>query len=164
MMSAAAHRTTDAQSAGGQLGDDTCIQSTVPVPVSPQAPTGVTATAGNTTATASGKAPDFLNGGTLTGYTANALPSGAACTATDATSCILAGLANGTTYNITVVPHTSAEGSGASMPVTAAPSSGPAFTSDSATTATSGVAFSFTVTVAGDLTPSLTSTGRLRWA
>ena len=52
-------------------------------------------------------APAFLDGGTLTGYTASAFPGSAACTTRDATSCTLTGLANGiSTYNITVSrPH-----------------------------------------------------------
>jgi len=146
----------------GELGDDATTQSTVPVLLSPQAPPSVTATAGNATATASWEAPVFLNGGTLTGYTATAFPGGAACTTTGATTCIISGLANGTTYNISVVAHTTAGDSGASLPVTAAPPGGePVFTSGSADTAAFGRAFTFTVTTTGDPAPTITRTGRL---
>jgi alpha-tubulin suppressor-like RCC1 family protein len=103
----------------GELGDDTTTtQSTVPVLVSPQAPTSITATAGGTTATVAWTAPAYLNGGTLTGYTATAAPGGAACTTTGAATCIITGLANGSTYSITVVAHTTVGDSGASTVIT----------------------------------------------
>ena len=147
--------------AAGDLGDDAAEQSAVPVLVGPQAPTSVTALPGDTTAAVSWTAPAILDGGTLTGYTATASPGGAACTTTGATTCILTGLANGTTYSVTVVAHTTAGDSGASAPATVAPSSAVAFTSQPAATAAFGVAFSFTVTAAGSPTPNITKTGRL---
>ena len=59
----------------GQLGDGTSTQRTAPVQVimlSPGPPTGVTATAADTTAAISWTAPATLGTGTLTGYTATA--------------------------------------------------------------------------------------------
>ena len=91
--------------------------------VGPQAPTGVTAVPGNTTATVSWTAPARLDGGTLTGYTASAAPGGAACTTSGSTTCTITGLANGTAYSVTVVVHTTVGDSGASMPATVTPKS-----------------------------------------
>ena len=111
----------------GQLGDDlydtvfTNGDSHVPVLAGPQAPTGVTATGGDATAAVSWTAPASLDTGTLTGYTATASPGGETCTTTGATACTITGLADGTTYSITVVAQTTAGYSGASTPVTVVP-------------------------------------------
>ena len=69
-------------------------------------PTSVTAAAGNTAAAVSWKAPVFLFGGAVTGYTAAASPGGETCSTTGATSCTITGLTNDTTYSVTVVAHT----------------------------------------------------------
>ena len=61
--------------ANGELGNNSTTASNVPVVVQgiiPGAPTGVTATPGDTTATISWTAPASLGTGTLTGYTATA--------------------------------------------------------------------------------------------
>ena len=127
----------------------------------PQAPAAVTAVPGDATATVSWTAPGSLDGGTLTSYTATAVPGGHTCTTTSATTCTITGLANGTTYSITVVAHTTCGDSGASMPATVTPAGGPAFTSSPAATAAFGHAFRFTVTTTGDPAPRITRTGRL---
>jgi alpha-tubulin suppressor-like RCC1 family protein len=145
----------------GELGDDSTNMSEVPVLAGPQAPTGLTAIPGDTIATVSWTAPTSLDGGTVIGYTASAAPGGAACTTASGTTCTLTGLANGTTYSITVVAHTTCGNSGASTPVTVTPAGGPAFTSGSAATAAFGHAFRFTVTAVGDPAPRITRTGRL---
>lgn len=64
----------------GQLGNNSTAQSSVPVTVSgsatlPGAPTGVTATPGDTTAAISWTVPASLGTGTLTGYTATWNPT-----------------------------------------------------------------------------------------
>ena len=87
----------------------------------PQAPAGVTAVPGDAMATVSWTAPGSLDGGTLTGYIATAVPGGAARATTGATICVITGLANGTTYSITVVTHTTVGDSGASTPATVTP-------------------------------------------
>jgi hypothetical protein len=98
----------------GELGDDSNSPSSVPVLVGPQAPTGVTADPGFTSATVSWTASAGLDGGTLTGYTATASPGGAACTTGGATTCVIAGLASGTTYSVAVVTQTGFADSAAS--------------------------------------------------
>jgi alpha-tubulin suppressor-like RCC1 family protein len=102
---------------GSQLGNDSTTQSPVAVYVGPQAPTGVGATAGNTTATVSWTAPVYLNNATLTGYTASSTPGTVTCsTAAGTTTCGLTGLTDGTTYTVTVIDTTSASSSNTSAP------------------------------------------------
>ena len=107
----------------GQLGDGTTTQRTAPVQVlmlSPLPPTGVTATAGDTTAAISWTAPATLGSGTLTGYTATATPGGASCSATT-TSCTIAGLTDGTAYSVAVVTRTTDGNSAPSTAVSVVP-------------------------------------------
>jgi alpha-tubulin suppressor-like RCC1 family protein len=147
--------------AAGDLGDNDG-ESTVPVLAGPQAPTDVTASAGNSSATVSWTAPANLDTGTVTGYTAIASPSGALCTTTGATTCTITGLTNGTSYAVTVVAHTTVGDSGASAPASITPvGGGLAFTSASTDTVTYATAFSFTVTAVGSPTPKITKSGRL---
>jgi YVTN family beta-propeller protein len=84
--------------------------NTVSVIAPPQpGPVDVTATTANTATVVSWNAPPyFLNGATVTGYTATASPGSEACSTTGATSCKITGLTNDTTYSITVVAHTTA--------------------------------------------------------
>ncbi len=105
----------------GDLGNDGTTASDVPVLAGPHAPSGVTALPGDTTATVSWAAPASLDGGTLIGYTATALPGGSACTTTSTTTCVVTGLTDGITYSISVVARTTAGDSGASAPATVTP-------------------------------------------
>jgi hypothetical protein len=77
----------------------------------PDAPTAVTATAGNAAALVSWTAP--ANGGAaITGYTVASTPGGAyTCTTTGATSCVVTGLTNGSPYKF-VVTATNGIGTG----------------------------------------------------
>ncbi|MGI9116097.1 MAG: fibronectin type III domain-containing protein, partial [Gaiellales bacterium] len=69
--------------------------------MAPDAPTGVTAIAGNAQIGVTWTAP--ADGGSpITGYTATAAPGGATCATTGDTSCTIAHLANGTTDTVTV--------------------------------------------------------------
>ena len=107
----------------GQAGDGTTNQDNLPVQVlllSPGAPTGVTATAGDTTAALSWTAPASLGTGTFTGYTATAQPGGANCSATT-TGCTITGLTDGTTYSVTVVTRTTDGNSAPSPAVSVTP-------------------------------------------
>jgi alpha-tubulin suppressor-like RCC1 family protein len=146
----------------GELGDhSTVTQSTVPVLAGPQAPTGVSAAPGDTTAAVSWTAPASLDGGTLTGYTATASPGGGTCRSTAATTCTITGLANATTYNVTVVAHTTVGDSGASAPASVTPGTRVAFTSDPSDTVAFGIPFTYTVSASGTPEPKITRTGRL---
>ena len=109
----------------GQAGDGTTTQRNAPVQVlllSPGAPTGVTVTAGDTTAVVSWTAPASLGTGTLTGYTATAQPGGASCSTTT-TGCTITGLTDGTTYSVTVVTRTTDGNSAPSPAVSVTPAS-----------------------------------------
>ncbi|WP_433377042.1 fibronectin type III domain-containing protein [Actinoplanes sp. CA-142083] len=81
--------------------------SSTPAPTRPNAPTGVTATAGTSSVLVSWQ-PPADNGVTITGYRAVAVPGPASCTTNGATSCILGGTA-GVSYRVMVVA-TSASG------------------------------------------------------
>jgi uncharacterized repeat protein (TIGR02543 family) len=67
----------------------------------PDAPSNVSATAGNTQATVSWTAPSS-GGADITGYTVTASNGGGSCTTTGGTSCVVTGLTNGTSYTFTV--------------------------------------------------------------
>jgi hypothetical protein len=76
----------------------------------PQAPTGVTAVAGNTQATVSFTAPAITGGSTITGYTVTSNPGGFTATGS-ASPLTVTGLTNGTSYTFTVTA-TNAIGTG----------------------------------------------------
>ena len=116
-------------------------------PTPPDAPTGVTATAGNQSATISWTAPANTGSGAITGYTVTASPGGATCTTTTATSCTISGLTNGTGYTFSVVATNSAGDSTASDPsssVTPAPSAPDAPTGVTATAGNGSATISWT--------------------
>jgi len=81
----------------------------------PGAPTGVTATIGNTSSVVSWTAPGSTGSSTITGYTVSASPGGYVCTTT-ATSCTVSGLTNGATYTFSVIATNSELNSVASTP------------------------------------------------
>lgn len=77
---------------------------TVPAPTSitaPAAPTGLTATAGDGQATVAWVAPTNIGSAAITGYTVTSSPGDFTCTTTGATTCVVSGLDNGTSYTFT---------------------------------------------------------------
>jgi outer membrane protein OmpA-like peptidoglycan-associated protein len=83
----------------------------------PGAPTNVTATAGNGSATVSWTAPTNNGGAAITSYTVTASPGGATCTVNaPATTCTVSGLTNGTSYTFTVKATNTAGNSTSSAP------------------------------------------------
>ncbi|MBK8077313.1 MAG: fibronectin type III domain-containing protein [Kineosporiaceae bacterium] len=87
-------------------------------PLTPDAPTGLTATPGNTQTSVSWTPPTWDGGAAITSYTTTASPGGATCT-TATTTCTLTGLTNGTTYTLTVTAtNTTGTGPGASVSAT----------------------------------------------
>jgi hypothetical protein len=75
----------------------------VPITVNglPDAPTAVSATAGNAQVTLNWIAPQNTGGTAITGYSVTGTPGGS-CTTTGATSCVVTGLTNGTAYTFQV--------------------------------------------------------------
>ncbi|MGA2837051.1 MAG: fibronectin type III domain-containing protein [Acidimicrobiales bacterium] len=70
----------------------------------PWPPSGVTATAGDTSAVVSWKPPIYSPGAPVTSYSVTSIPAGHQCTSST-TSCTVVGLVNGTDYTFTVVAH-----------------------------------------------------------
>ena len=87
----------------------------------PDAPTGVSAVAGDAQATVSWTAPANDGGDAITGYTVTSSPAGKTCTTTGATSCTVTGLTNGVSYTFTVTATNSTGTSVASASASATP-------------------------------------------
>ena len=85
-------------------GDGPASNPTAPIAPGfvPGSPTGIAITPSNSAVTVTWTAPANSGGTEITGYTATASPGGAQCTTTDATSCTITGLTNGTGYTVTV--------------------------------------------------------------
>ena len=85
----------------------------------PGAPQAVSAVGGNGSATVSWSAPR-ANGSPITGYNVTASPGGRTCATSGATSCTVAGLANGTVYSFTVTASNAVGAGPASAPTAGA--------------------------------------------
>ncbi|MHA3834870.1 fibronectin type III domain-containing protein, partial [Terrabacter sp. AAH1] len=91
------------------------VTNTPPVTV-PGAPSGVSAVAGDGQASLSWSAPVSDGGSSVTGYTVTASPGGKSVTTSGATSAVVTGLVNGTSYTFTVVASNAAGMGAASAP------------------------------------------------
>jgi outer membrane autotransporter protein len=123
-------------------------------PVVPGAPTAVTATAGNTSATVSFTAPAFTGGTAITGYTVTSSPGG--ITASGAGGPILVnGLTNGVAYTFTVTADNAAGTGPASLASNSVTPQAPVIVIDPATLAdgTVGVAYSQALNSSGGVAP-----------
>lgn len=93
----------------------------------PDAPTAVSATAGNGSAVVTWIAPTSDGGASLTGYTVTASPGGATCSSTPPqTTCTVSGLVNGTAYTFSATATNSVGSSPASTASSAVTPSAPA--------------------------------------
>ncbi|MBU6213133.1 MAG: fibronectin type III domain-containing protein [Actinomycetales bacterium] len=114
-------------SANNTVGSSAAVSSTPTAPqrLAPNAPTGASATAGDTTVTVSWTA-STTRGHAVISYIVTATPGGATCTANaPATTCAISSLTNGTSYSFTVVATSAGGNSAASAAATATPSGKP---------------------------------------
>jgi Fibronectin type III domain len=141
--------------------------------VAPGAPTGVTATPGNSQIGVSWTAPASDGGSAITGYAVSAAASGGGTTITEtvnnpsATSAVIGGLTNGTAYDITVTAI-NAVGTGPAAPFSGNPvtptASAPLITSSNSLAVGVGHELSFKVTAVGKPKPAITASGLPQWA
>ena len=132
----------------------------------PGAPTGATATAGNTTATVSWTAPTSSGSAPISGYIVTSKPGGKTCTTTGATQCTVGGLTNGTAYTFAVQAITGFGTGPASADSNAVvPSSATALVVSAGLRQTSHVPFNVTVTARDGLGAIQTGyRGKVRFA
>jgi len=90
--------------ATNSVGDGPAAQTESVIPAAvPDAPTEVTVERGEGQVTVSWTAPTETGGSDITGYTVTASSDNATCATTDATTCTVEGLTNGTEYTFSVV-------------------------------------------------------------
>jgi hypothetical protein len=137
----------------------------------PGAPTGVTATPGNTQISVSWTAPASDGGSAITGYTVSAQGGGTTITEAlsnpSATSAVIGGLTNGTAYDVTVAA-VNAVGTGPAVAFSGDPvtptAAAPLITSSNSIAVGVGQKLSFKVTAVGKPKPVITASGLPSWA
>jgi hypothetical protein len=137
--------------------------------VVPGAPTGVTAVAGNASATVSWTAPSFTGGSPILSYTVTGTDTSHAAApvtvlvsgAPVPTSATVSGLTPGDAYTFTVVATSTAGSSANSAPSAPVVPFAPPTISGTPGPATVGVAYSFSFTTTGYPAPAVTATGTL---
>ena len=93
----------------------------------PSAPRNVSVSrSGSGSISVSWETPTSNGGSAVTGYTATATPGGQSCTTTDALSCVISGLTNGTSYSVTLTATNAVGTSGASTAASVTPATLPA--------------------------------------
>ena len=114
--------TVVAVNGAGTSATFTSISGT-PEPTVPDAPGTPTLTSLNKSLAVSWSPPDTNGGSAITSYVASASSSSgtSTCSTTGALSCTISGLANGTTYSVTVIAVNVVGQSAASLPVTGIP-------------------------------------------
>jgi uncharacterized delta-60 repeat protein len=120
---------------GIQNGSSSLVRSVralyfAPAAVAPDAPTALTAVAGNGAVTLTWTAPANNGGSAILSYTVTGIPAGGGtavgCTTTGALTCTVTGLSNGVLYTFTVTATNSAGPSGPSASATPQPQAAPA--------------------------------------
>jgi hypothetical protein len=134
----------------------------------PNAPTITNVVGGDGQVTVTWNAPSNASTANISLYSVIASPGGFGCTTATATSCIIAGLANGTSYNFTVSASNQngfGPSSAPSAPVVptgnAQASSAPQFSSANNTAFTTGSPGTFTIVSTGSPIPSVSYVGPL---
>ncbi len=156
-------RATNANGTGAASSASSGVTPAVAL-FAPGAPTSVTATAGDARATVSFTAPSSDGGSVITGYTVTSVEDPTkGCAPVTGTSCVVTGLANGTSYTFTVTA-TNAIGTGAAssassgvIPTAPTLPSGPSTPADQGTPAVSAPSVSPTVS---SETPSAAGSGQ----
>ncbi len=105
---------------GGDFTGSYSASSNVTLAAVPGPPTAVQGTSGDGQVSVSWTAPSD-NNDPITGYTVTAEPGGETCATTTATSCVVGGLSNGTSYAFTVTATNSIGTGGASSPTDVTP-------------------------------------------
>jgi hypothetical protein len=100
------------------------LNAMAPPPTVPGAPTLNSATAGDRSVSLAWSAPASNGGSSISSYTATASPGGATCTSAGL-GCTITGLANGTTYSVTVHATNSAGSGPESNALSATPATVP---------------------------------------
>jgi fibronectin type 3 domain-containing protein len=140
---------TFAVNARSSAGAGPAVSATATPLTTPGVPAGFTATRGNGQVTLSWSPPSSNGGSAITGYAIAQSPGTASTASTSATSIVMTGLTNGTSYGFQVAAINAA-GTGSAASATATPASAPAAPVNlTATPGDSQIALAWTAPVSG---------------